>query len=103
VTGIPNDRVAADVEAARLLSSERGLGTAVDVRRAIASAAVGGVDPEDVWQLGDDVGCATTLSWLASHEHGAFDAGFVRIDASAVNGKASAFTFPTSARVPHDV
>jgi thioesterase domain-containing protein/SAM-dependent methyltransferase/acyl carrier protein len=65
VTGVPNARVVAEVEAARLLTDPAGPNTAGELRIA-ADKAPSGLDPEELYQLGERRGWSVAVS-LASH------------------------------------
>ncbi len=72
---IPNARVAADAAAARLLrEAPEGIETAADLRRRAAEAALGAVEPQDLWDLAKDLPCEVELSWAEQGADGSFDA-----------------------------
>ncbi|HTJ76663.1 MAG TPA: amino acid adenylation domain-containing protein [Acidimicrobiales bacterium] len=76
VTGIPNGRVAGAVAAAELLARPGGAATVSELL--VAHAAAGGIDPEDVWALGEELGFDVECSWAGGGEGGTFDAVFHR-------------------------
>ena len=78
ITGIPNARVLADVQAWRLVCDEAGPATAGQLRQQINSPATAGIDPEAFWELGDELGYDVDLGWTGSGEQGTFDATFRR-------------------------
>jgi thioesterase domain-containing protein/SAM-dependent methyltransferase/acyl carrier protein len=65
VTGVPNARIAADLEAARLLAGTDPPATAGELRLA-AGKAPAGVDPEELYQLGEGCGWTVAVSWAGS-------------------------------------
>jgi amino acid adenylation domain-containing protein len=78
VAGIPNARTA---PATKLRASLGTGGTVADLRRSVAGTS-GGIDPEDVFALGD-LPFAIALDWSAHGPDGEFDAIFVRRDLTA--------------------
>ena len=64
IAGLLNDRVAEDVRAWQLATSEDSPATVGDLRGALKHVAVNGaVDPEDVWSLGARLGYQVELKW----------------------------------------
>ncbi|HET8683820.1 MAG TPA: alpha/beta fold hydrolase, partial [Micromonosporaceae bacterium] len=83
VTGVPNARVAADVEAARVLLGTGGSASTNDPAtagelRLVAGKAVAGLDPEELCQLGEGRGWSVALSWATSHADGSVNVLFQR-------------------------
>ncbi|MFI0737696.1 methyltransferase [Streptomyces sp. NPDC021100] len=79
--GVPNARILADRWAAELLSRPGRPATAGEVVRAAAGAARGGVEPEDLWELGEGPSAppyTVRLSWARSLPDGAFDVALMR-------------------------
>jgi non-ribosomal peptide synthase protein (TIGR01720 family) len=77
ITGVPNARVAADVEAARLLTDLDGPGTAGELRLA-AGKAPAGVDPEELYELAERLGWTVAVSWATHRADGGLNALFRR-------------------------
>ncbi len=76
--GIPNARTAADARVLERLSS--GVEeTAEELRSSVKGA--GGLDPEAVWSLGEELPYRVELSWLRGEPDGRYDALLVRHDA----------------------
>ncbi|HEX8770848.1 MAG TPA: condensation domain-containing protein, partial [Acidimicrobiales bacterium] len=75
VTAIPNSRVATDARIVELLASDAPPSTAAELAAATGTPA--GVDPEDIYRLGEEVSYAVQCSWAGAHSSGAFDAVFV--------------------------
>ncbi len=72
---IPNARVAEDTAAVRLLQeAPEGIETAADLRRRAAEAALGAVEPQDLWDLAKDLPCEVELSWADQGADGSFEA-----------------------------
>jgi amino acid adenylation domain-containing protein len=72
---IPNARIAEAAAAARLLQeAPEGIETAADLRRRAAEAALGAVEPQDVWDLANDLPYEVELSWADPGVDGSFEA-----------------------------
>ena len=72
---IPNARVAEDAAAVRLLQEvPEGIETAGDLRRRAAEAALGAVEPQDLWDLAKDLPYEVELSWADPGADGSFEA-----------------------------
>ena len=78
LTRIPNARLTAEVELARRLAGDRLGGTAGDLRESLSRLPATGVDPEDLRDLGRELGYEIELSWAHSGRAGAYDAIFWR-------------------------
>ncbi|HEX3531123.1 MAG TPA: condensation domain-containing protein, partial [Thermoanaerobaculia bacterium] len=71
---IPNARVAEAVAATRLLhEAPEGIETAADLNRRAAEAAVGAVEPQDLWDLAKDLPYDVELTWADPGTDGSFD------------------------------
>ncbi|HZN11113.1 MAG TPA: phosphopantetheine-binding protein, partial [Blastocatellia bacterium] len=75
---VPNARVLPAVRAQALLAGADGATTAGEVRAAARAAAAGGVDPEDLWAVGEDLSYQVGLRWSGTGEDGTLEAMFVR-------------------------
>ncbi|MFK4066853.1 methyltransferase [Streptomyces sp. NPDC029674] len=78
--GVPNARVLSDHLACELLSRPDRPAVAAEVLDRARAEAGSGVDPEEIWSLGDDLPYAVRLSWARSLPDGAFDVSLVRVD-----------------------
>ena len=80
--GVPNARVRPDTTTLALLSASAPPQTADEVRRQVAEvmASGPGVDPEDLWQLGETLGYSVAVNWSAeaAGADGCFEAVFHR-------------------------
>ncbi len=77
VTVIPNSRVETFLGVVDLLTGPQRrstVGSLVDEARRVA----GGVDPEELRSLGEELGFTVECSWARGDPRGAFDAGFLR-------------------------
>lgn len=72
IRGVPDARVLADVQTARLLASDDAPTTAGEIRQLLL-AQLHGVDPQEFWQLGRDLRYATALSCLGTGAEGCYD------------------------------
>lgn len=77
VTAVPNARAQEALSVVDLLAGPDAPRTAADVL-AEARERAGGIDPEELWVLGDELGFAVECSWASAEPSGAFDAVFVR-------------------------
>lgn len=77
VSAVPNSRVQADVAVAEHLSSPGRVVMAAALREALEAEQWTGVEPEELWALGEDLPYEVELSWSTS-TRGSFDAAFVR-------------------------
>ncbi|MBW8873678.1 MAG: amino acid adenylation domain-containing protein [Acidobacteria bacterium] len=75
IYGVPNARLAVDLELERLLAVPDGPATAGDLREALAALPERGVDPSELWRLGESLGFAVEISWSVAGK-GRFDAIF---------------------------
>jgi amino acid adenylation domain-containing protein len=77
VTNVPNARLSAEVAALDLVRVGGELRTAGELREALA-AVPRGVEPEDLWALGEETGYAVSVRWSGTGESGRCDAVFAR-------------------------
>ncbi|HSF40220.1 MAG TPA: condensation domain-containing protein [Thermoanaerobaculia bacterium] len=71
LTGVPNARLAAEVEAEALLAAESGPRSVEELRRALreSSSTRRAVDPQDLWSLEDELPYRVAVTWSAAgHE-----------------------------------
>ncbi len=82
--GIPNTRTAAATAAARLLAAgEARTVRELRARAATAAAEAGGIDPEDLRELGTELGYRVQLGWSRPGSEGTFEAVFARPERAA--------------------
>jgi hypothetical protein len=74
--GAPNGRVAAATATWRFLDEADAATTVAEVRD--ASSAAAGIDPEQLWALGDELGYAVDVTWSPTGGDGDIDAWFTR-------------------------
>jgi amino acid adenylation domain-containing protein len=69
---VPNARLAAEVKTLELLSDDESAYTAGELR-ALTERVVSGVDPEDLYTLGDELAYGVDISWARHGDDGRFD------------------------------
>ena len=75
---VPNSRLQSEVKALDLLMAPDGPLTANDLREALQQTAPSGVDPEELWALGEELGYATEVHWSEAGGDSCFDVDFQR-------------------------
>jgi len=78
VRRVPNARVVAGVEAARLLAGSDSFKTVEDFRNALSRSAGEGVHPEDIWDLSKESPYHVNISWAGRSRDGSYDVMFAR-------------------------
>ncbi|NDJ19166.1 amino acid adenylation domain-containing protein [Myxacorys almedinensis] len=74
ITGIPNARIAAEMTTLQVLTSSECPNTIEDLWKQLEHQLQRtGVDPEEVWQLSQDVAYDVSINWSASGEIGCYD------------------------------
>ena len=76
IQAVANARNEKDVEALTMLRQFEG--TAEDLRTVVRDAKARGVNPQDLWSLGQELGYDVDLSWAACAPDGSFDMVFWR-------------------------
>jgi amino acid adenylation domain-containing protein/non-ribosomal peptide synthase protein (TIGR01720 family) len=94
--GVANARTSVAVCAARYLLHDDG-NRRIDEVRALVGSVHHGVDPEELWQLGEELGYRTDVSLSGAHPDGAFDVVFRRAEDEAV---LPVLAWPVSHRTP---
>ncbi|MCA1566084.1 MAG: amino acid adenylation domain-containing protein [Acidobacteria bacterium] len=98
VRGVPNARVAPLVKLAGMLSGAGGAATAAEVSGLLERAAGdAGIDPEDIWKLGDELPYSASLHWAGRGADDRFDVVFKRRGASPCGELVEAIAAPESA------
>jgi amino acid adenylation domain-containing protein len=103
VAQVPNARLSSPLKLVELLGSASAPQTVAELRAAAqADAQMGGLDPADLWALGDELGYAVDLRWSlseASEADGRYDALFQRMTGATLPITPA---FPAdAAAVPH--
>jgi len=82
ITHVPNARVIAAVKTAEWLSGAEEFKTVTQMREALQKLQDVGIDPEELYILGEELGYKTEISWSDSGTDGRYDVVFVRQEAS---------------------
>jgi len=73
VRRVPNARLAAEVEALRLLREDETLRTAGDLQEAMRRARPAGMEPEEFWSLERELPYRVEIRWAEDGARGAYD------------------------------
>jgi acyl carrier protein len=73
VTDVPNRRLEQDTKALELLSGNECPETVEELRLALESDKESGVEPEELWALGDELAYEVCVGWLGSGANGQYD------------------------------
>jgi amino acid adenylation domain-containing protein len=76
--GVPNARLQTEMRALELLFAPQGPETANDLREAVEDIGITGVDPEELWALGEDLGYEVEVRWSGPGRDDCFDVDFRR-------------------------
>ncbi|HEX4147958.1 MAG TPA: thioesterase domain-containing protein, partial [Pirellulales bacterium] len=104
IAGVPNARVAADVQAWESICDDSGPLTAGQLRSQLASLPPSAaVDPEALWALAEESGYQAHIRWSEADEQGALDVVFERRDLLAQRPTAEPVNSVDQARRRHAV
>ncbi|HEX7333782.1 MAG TPA: amino acid adenylation domain-containing protein, partial [Pyrinomonadaceae bacterium] len=78
VAHVPNARVLADVRAAEFLANADRNQTVRDLRRVLREVEHAGVEPEEFWELGEQLPYQVEITWSDTSSDGSFDVVFRR-------------------------
>jgi amino acid adenylation domain-containing protein len=92
---VPNARVLADFRAVELMSGDDGPATVRELREALSSGVEGGVDPEDLWALGEELSYLVSIFYNDSSTDGRYDVVLSR------RGKARGLISTLTSEAPH--
>jgi amino acid adenylation domain-containing protein len=73
---VPNARLWSEMKTLELLEAAAGPETAGDLREALRAAGGVGVDPEELWALGQELGYDVAVRWSAAGGDGCYDVDF---------------------------
>ncbi|MBV6623049.1 MAG: amino acid adenylation domain-containing protein [Rivularia sp. (in: Bacteria)] len=73
---VPNSRLTKVIKTKELLNQEST--TVGEIRSILEVAENNGIEPDDLWELGDKYNYSINISWSASYENGSYDAVLVR-------------------------
>ncbi|NIR53074.1 methyltransferase domain-containing protein [candidate division KSB1 bacterium] len=79
IKGVPNARLAADMEAVELLANSDGPETVGQLRETLSQLSSNGfVDPEELWAIGDELPYDVYVTWSGYSSDGMYDVQFVQ-------------------------
>jgi amino acid adenylation domain-containing protein len=96
LSSVPNARLSAEVKILEELSDEENNRTAGELRRIVAEHAAPGIDPEELYALGDELAYVVEIGWARHGADGRFDVLLRARDASAAVLSQAAFPAPES-------
>ena len=91
---VPNARLQADVKTVAWLAGDGGPVTVGELREGLRDMRKGGVEPEELCALCDDVPYTVGLSWSGAGAEGCFDVMFRRYTAAGEQGSKGIVDFP---------
>jgi amino acid adenylation domain-containing protein len=91
IGGVPNRRLARDLTARRLIETDGTFATAGELRKAVDAVEPIGVDPEEVWSLGERLGYEVHIGWTPGRADGSFDVEFAPHERQRTSAPPSAF------------
>jgi hypothetical protein len=83
ITGIRNVRIEKDVKSLERISQPGARGTAGEVKKELEITKPAGINPEDLYAAGEELGYRVELSWASCHKSGSYDAVLSRTDRPA--------------------
>lgn len=78
IAHVPNRRIEKDLFAFSKLQTQSGSNTVSSFKQEIQQAATHGIDPQDLWSLGEQLGYDVRISWAAARPDGSYDVVFRR-------------------------
>jgi SAM-dependent methyltransferase len=102
ITEVPNRRIWKDVVAFNKLQTEKAAQAVVSFEKEIQKAANNGIDPQDLWSLGETLQYDVQISWAAARTDGSYDVVFRRKSPNRPS-KAVAVSWPESAVIHDDL
>ncbi|CBN58601.1 MULTISPECIES: non-ribosomal peptide synthetase [Kamptonema] len=73
---VPNARLDTEIKTIQWLNTNSGLETVREWRESLQKQCPLGIDPEELWLLGQEVDCQIEISWLETSASGRYDAVF---------------------------
>jgi acyl carrier protein len=98
ISGIPSARLVRPVKAVELLAGRDCPETVRGLREALDSAAEPGVEPEELWALGAELGYDARVLWPENHGAGRYDVWFTAVADPEAAPRLFAFPGRDSAR-----
>jgi amino acid adenylation domain-containing protein len=81
IRDVPNQRVQKALQILDCLENPPGVKTVGELRQLLAKNSGIGINPEQMWQLGEQLGYTVHLSWWEGSQDGSFDVVFCRQNA----------------------
>jgi len=78
IRGVPNQRVQQALQIWQWLEHPPSVETVGQLRELLAQQPTDGINPEQLWQLGQDLGYTVDVSWWGSSHDGSYDVVFCR-------------------------
>jgi len=78
---IANARVEKDIQTFAALENSDGNGTVDDLRKTLATLVPRGIDPQNLWSAGEELGYRVNISWMSCRSDGSYEVVFQRIGA----------------------
>jgi hypothetical protein len=73
ITEVPNRRIGTDILAFAELQTRNGSEVVSSFKKEIQETVNHGIDPQDLWSLGEKFGYDVQISWAAAREDGSYD------------------------------
>lgn len=77
-TNVPNGRIEMEVATLRMLHGTEGPATVSELKDALGALRLDGIDPEALWELGDELGYGVDVRWTENDPDGTMDVVFAR-------------------------
>jgi amino acid adenylation domain-containing protein len=101
LTQVPNARLLTELKTVEWLATTGGPKTVGSLRQALlAMPAEAGVEPEDLWALGDELGYTVHITWSDAAPHDRYDVVFVRQPGDGAKSMGAVFPLTSSGKSP---
>jgi len=74
---VPNGRLLTEVKANQLINADDSPDTADEIKEAARKMGAGGVEPEDLWAISNELPYTSDVSWAETDASGSFDVVFM--------------------------
>jgi hypothetical protein len=79
IRGVSNARVMKEAKALEIMGSENRPATVGQLREVLGQIeGEVGIEPEEMWRMGEELGYRVEISWAMSDERGSYDAVLIR-------------------------
>ncbi|WP_445252994.1 amino acid adenylation domain-containing protein [Nodularia sp. NIES-3585] len=85
IRAVPNQRVQQALQICQWLEHPPNVETVGQLRELLAQQPGDGINPEQFWQLGEDLGYTVDLSWWGSSHDGSYDVVFCRNSSTPIS------------------